>query len=98
MQKRCYCRQRDLPKLIGVWPKDLEDRSPSALKRRVAKLEAALRSERRRGLAGHWTYDLARHTQLLVAFRSERTAMFQAMKLKSGLDQIMAADAKPYRL
>jgi len=45
-----YLRSRDLPKLIALWPHDL-----------LAKLRRAPRAERRRGLAGHWSYDLNRH-------------------------------------
>ena len=40
----------------------------------VGKLERALRAERRQGLAGHWSYDLARHTRLLWAYRAEAAA------------------------
>lgn len=38
---------------------------------RLNRLARALRSERRRGLAGHWSYDLARHHALLQAFKAE---------------------------
>lgn len=34
-------------------------------------MRRALRLERQRGRAGHWAYDLARHAQLLRAYRSE---------------------------
>jgi hypothetical protein len=37
----------------------------------LARLRKALRAERRRGLAGHWTYDLARHVELLRVYRLE---------------------------
>ena len=67
-----YDRDRDLPRLIAVWPHELgPDQSidgPAILR----KLQAALRAERQRGLAGHWTYDLARHSQLVAAYRAER--------------------------
>lgn len=66
-----YCRGRDLPRLLALWPREIDDPSPEAHVRVVAKLRAALRAERRRGLGGHWTYDLARHRQLLVAYRAE---------------------------
>ena len=36
----------------------------------LKELERALRAERAR--AGHWTYDLARHIALLVAYRAEQ--------------------------
>lgn len=66
-----YDRTRDLPGLIAVWPAELSDTSAESRRRLIAKLRSALRAERRRGLMGHWTYDLARHAQLLVAFKAE---------------------------
>jgi hypothetical protein len=37
----------------------------------LAKLRRALRAERRRALAGHWSYDLNRHLGLLSAYKGE---------------------------
>jgi hypothetical protein len=37
-------------------------------------LRRALRAERQRGIGGHWSYDLARHAQLLHAYRAEAKA------------------------
>ncbi len=34
----------------------------------LARLRGMLRRERLRGQSGHWTYDLARHRQLLSAY------------------------------
>jgi hypothetical protein len=48
--------------------------SPAGRAHVVPTLERALRAERRRGLAGHWTYNLARHVQLLRAYRAEMAA------------------------
>ena len=66
-----YDRERDLPRLTSVWPAELADRSRQGRARLVGRLRRALREERQRGLAGHWTYDLARHAQLLAAYRAE---------------------------
>jgi hypothetical protein len=41
----------------------------------LAKLEAYARAERRRGLAGDWTYDLARHTELVRIIEQERALL-----------------------
>jgi hypothetical protein len=54
---------------------DIQDTSFEGRSKLVALLERALRAERRRGLAGHWTYDLARHLQLLDACRAEKRAL-----------------------
>lgn len=66
-----YDRERDLPRLIRLWPDEVASRAPAVLELIVRKLRAALRAERQRGLAGHWTYDLARHSQLHAAYRAE---------------------------
>lgn len=70
-QRKSYNRERDLPRLIRLWPGEVASRDPAMLKSIVRKLHAALRAERQHGLAGHWTYDLARHSQLLAAYRAE---------------------------
>ena len=69
-----YDRARDLPRLVTLWPEEIADISPAARLRLVAKLQSQLRRERQRGLAGHWTYDLARHRQLLIAYQAEKKA------------------------
>jgi hypothetical protein len=60
-----------LGRLLPLWPHELEDQSLPARLRIIARLRKALRAERRRGLAGHWTYDLARHIELLLLYRAE---------------------------
>jgi hypothetical protein len=64
----------------------LEDQSAPARERIVAKLRKALRAERRRGLAGHWTYDLARHIELLRLYRGELAALKKQLRSASRED------------
>jgi hypothetical protein len=64
-----------LGRLLPLWPHELEDASAPARLRVIARLRKALRAERRRGLAGHWTYDLARHVELLRLYRAELAAL-----------------------
>jgi hypothetical protein len=64
-------RRTELRRLLPLWPHELADESPEGRRRILAKLRRALRAERRRGLAGHWTYDLARHVELLRVYRLE---------------------------
>jgi hypothetical protein len=66
-----YSRARDLPKLIALWPHELDDQSQGGSLNVLAKLRRALRAERRRALAGHWSYDLNRHLGLLSAYKGE---------------------------
>ena len=64
-------RLRTLARLVGMEPAD----SAEAQRAVVARLAKALRGERRRGQAGHWTYDLNRHIALMQAYRAERTLL-----------------------
>jgi hypothetical protein len=64
-----------LPKLIALWPHEIEDRSEAGSLHIIAKLRRALRAERRRALASHWSYDLNRHLALLSAYEGERAAL-----------------------
>ena len=72
-----YVRARDLPRLLPLWPHELTATTNADRARLLARLRRALRAERQRGLAGHWTYDLARHAQLLRAYRAEVAAHLQ---------------------
>jgi hypothetical protein len=68
-------RCRDLPRLLPVFTHELEAASLPEHARLVGMLRRALRIERHRGLSGHWSYNLARHANLLVAFRCELAAL-----------------------
>jgi hypothetical protein len=63
-------------------PAQLADSSPSACRTIVARLARALRAERTRGRAGHWTYDLNRHIGLHQAYRAERARLPLADRAK----------------
>jgi hypothetical protein len=64
-------RRTELARILPLWPDQLADDSPRGRRLILARLRRALRAERRRGLAGHWTYDLARHVELLRVYRLE---------------------------
>ena len=72
---REYKRARDLPRLLAVWPRDIQDTSNAGIFRVIAKLRQALRAERRRGLAGRWSYDLERHLAWAKALKAELEAL-----------------------
>jgi hypothetical protein len=80
-----YDRGRELPRLLPIWPHEIDDTSAAGRTRLVRKLRRALRAERRRGLAGHWSYDLARHMQLLRAYRAELASLAGARIMAPGL-------------
>jgi hypothetical protein len=67
-----YCRDKTLPGLLKLWPRELDDYSYPGTLRLVALLRNALRAERCRARAGHWAYDLSRHLALMSALRAER--------------------------
>lgn len=79
-----YDRERDLPRLVALWPADLADTSHGARLRLLAKLRNALRRERQRGLAGHWCYDLGRHAGLLAAYREEAAELARQQRALKG--------------
>jgi len=70
-QHPTYRRHRDLPQLLPLWPHEVDPSSLADHARLLARMRRALRLERRRGIAGHWAYDLARHAALLRAYRAE---------------------------
>ncbi|MBN9265814.1 MAG: hypothetical protein J0I75_14855 [Hyphomicrobium sp.] len=72
---------RSLPWLMAVAPSELADRSSYGRAALIAKLARMLAAERQRGLAGHWTYEPARHRALLAVYHHEKAAFrrdFQA--------------------
>ena len=70
--------QGELPRLIALWPHELADQSPEGILLILSKLRRALSAERRRGLAGHWSYELNRHLGLMTAYKAELGLMRRA--------------------
>jgi hypothetical protein len=70
-EAHAYVRDRDLPGLIALWPQERADHSQEGSLLILSKLGRALRAERRRGRAGHWSYDLNRHLGLMGAYKGE---------------------------
>ena len=70
-----YSRTRDLPKLIALWPHELDDASAEGCRLVLGKLRRALRAERRRASSGHWSYDLNRHLALVTAYKAEASRL-----------------------
>ncbi len=68
-------RRSALSRVLALWPHELDDMSAAGRLNVVARLRRALRAERRRSLAGHWTYDLARHVELLHLYRQELASL-----------------------
>jgi hypothetical protein len=67
-----YDRLSQLPRLIGLWPSEMQDFSAAGTLKILALLRKALRSERSRGRSGHWAYDLNRHLALAASLKAER--------------------------
>ncbi len=76
---RSYERSRDLPGLIKSDPFTGLSETAEGIEAIVAQLERALRAERNRARAGHWTYDLNRHIALRQAYIAE-TERLAAMR------------------
>jgi hypothetical protein len=76
-------RRLELARLVPLWPAEIDDLSVRGRQRLVGTLERALLAERRRGRAGHWAYDLARHGALLAAWRRERATLEDLMRAEA---------------
>jgi hypothetical protein len=61
-----------LVRLLPLGPDEIVGNEPETTRRIVLKLARALRVERARGRAGHWTYDLNRHIGLMQALKAEQ--------------------------
>jgi hypothetical protein len=70
-----YRRALVLPRLLPLGPADLVGEEPALTRSLCARLARALRSERNRGRAGHWSYDLNRHIGLMQALKAERRSL-----------------------
>jgi hypothetical protein len=75
-----YERSRMLVRLLPVGPDEIAGHEPETTRRIVLKLARALRTERARGRAGHWTYDLNRHMGLLQALNAEQERLAQCAR------------------
>jgi hypothetical protein len=82
--------------VLALWPHELEDVSTAGRQNLLIKLRRALRAERRRGIAGHWTYDLARHCELLHLYRQE-LAMLKASRVTGASARSAAPDCRRER-
>ncbi|MBK1625231.1 hypothetical protein CKO32_16855 [Afifella marina DSM 2698] len=60
-----------MPRLIHRLPQELGKDDMERARSIVAHLKCALRAERRKGRAGHWSYDLNRHIALKTALDVE---------------------------
>lgn len=67
---RLYDRSRHLHRLLG--PECASGDELAEQRQRLARLVRALRLERQRGRAGHWSYDLNRHIALAEAYAAEK--------------------------
>ncbi|MDX2265329.1 MAG: hypothetical protein NW215_10200 [Hyphomicrobiales bacterium] len=70
-----YRRHVQLPKLLPLWPEELDDETPEGAAKIVGKLRRALIAERRRGRSRAWSYDINRHMALLDALEAETAAL-----------------------
>ena len=70
-----YDRRKKLRSLLPLSPEDFRDTGPETTRAIIRQLARALRDERRRGRAGHWTYDLNRHLALAQAFKAEKASL-----------------------
>ena len=70
-----YDRQRDLPRLLRLWPQQVSNLTEVDQRWLVEQLGQMLRAERQMGIGRHWSYDLTRHACLLRAWRAEKSVL-----------------------
>lgn len=70
-----YDRQKDLPRLIPLWPEELTDHTKVGTKKIIEKIYIALQVERRKAKTSHWSYNLTKHIGLLAALKAEQKNM-----------------------
>lgn len=83
MARMCSVAAAEIARLMPLWPWEQEVDGGAAQLRLLNRLRRALREERHRGVAGHWSYDLARHAQLVAAYRAE---LQRYLKMRVGGD------------
>ena len=92
-------RVAGLRRLLPLWPHEIADRSLAGQERICRLLRQALRQQRQRGVAGHWTYDVTRHAALVRTLAPElrRLATMRARTRMPTPTAAMAArsDASP---
>ena len=67
-----YSRLERLPRLLKLWPSEVDDYSYPGTLRVMELLRKALRAERCRAITSHSAYDLNRHMDLIHAIKHER--------------------------
>jgi hypothetical protein len=77
--RECYDRRRMLPRVLPVGPDEISGVEPENAPHRV-KAARALRTERARGRASHWTHDLNRHIALMQAMKAEQQRLAQCAR------------------
>jgi hypothetical protein len=75
-----YVRERDLPKLLAVWPKELHDHSIPGTERLIARVRTVLAATHAANLRGHWSHDVNRHIALLAALTAEQEQLAQMIQ------------------
>ena len=70
-KRAAYCREKDLPRLTGLWPGEINSMDIKKRQQIIATLKNALRLERQRGRSRHWCYDINRHLALKQALTHE---------------------------
>jgi hypothetical protein len=93
-ERPAYDRCAALGRVLALWPHEINDHTATGRQNILAKLRRALRAERRRGIAGHWTYDLARHIELLHVYRQELALLGGADEKRAGKAPLAGASGE----
>lgn len=75
-----YDRERDLPRHLAIWPRELRDYSIPGTETIIARIQKVLRACYAAALRDHWSYSVNRHIALLAALKCERARLAQLIE------------------
>ena len=74
-EAKLYVRGRDLPKLVALWPKEINDYSIPGTEHIVRRIRQVLGAYYALGLRKHWSHNVSRHVALAVALKAEKATL-----------------------
>lgn len=77
---RSYRRDRDLPRVLHLFPEEMADFTIPGYRKIIDILERRAAGMRNAALRGHWSYEPELHLAVLSALKAERMALAAIIK------------------
>ena len=68
-------RRRELLGWAGIWPDEINDRSPAGREHLIKRLKLVLCDLRQDGIMGHWSYSVRHHAAIVDLIKTEETEL-----------------------